>query len=182
VTKLALQPDGKVLASNKGGVEGQYPTIALSRFLPDGSKDPSFRFSLPTNSINSGIWSGFWTTALAVRPDGKILLAGHYERDHFDYWYWSAVSLQRLSFSNPGHQDYAVLKSKTPPCPSRPGQCWAHRQTSAAICINLQMISPHPKPSPSIDCNGWPRDKLASNRTRLILSSVSFCKCRTLFA
>jgi uncharacterized delta-60 repeat protein len=96
VARLALQRDGKLLVGNKGGVDGSYPAIGLSRFLQDGTKDPSFRFHLPTNSINNGLWSGFWTTALTVQPDGRILLAGHYERDHFDYWYWSAVTLQRL--------------------------------------------------------------------------------------
>jgi uncharacterized delta-60 repeat protein len=97
VTELAVQPDGKILAGNKGGVDGGYPTIGLSRFLPDGSRDPSFQFGLPTNSIDGGIWSGFWSTALSVQSDGKMVLAGYFERDHFDYWYWSAVSLQRLA-------------------------------------------------------------------------------------
>ena len=94
VAKLALQPDGKVLVGNKGGVDGSYPSIGLSRFLPDGSRDPGFRFDLPTNSIGRGLWSGFWTTALAVQPGGQILLAGYYERDDFEYWYWSAATLR----------------------------------------------------------------------------------------
>ena len=121
VTKLALQPDGKVLVGNKGGVDGSYPQIGLSRYLPDGTRDPSFQFRLLTNSIpnNNGRWSGFWTTALTVQPDGKILLAGHYERDHFDYWYWSGVTLQRrppdgsegefFSLTWPGPQYIGVL-------------------------------------------------------------------------
>jgi uncharacterized delta-60 repeat protein len=96
VTKLALQPDGRILVGNKGGFDGTSPAIGLSRFLPDGGNDSSFRFRLPTNSINDGIWSGFWATALTVQPDGKILLAGYYERHHSDYEYWSALTLQRL--------------------------------------------------------------------------------------
>jgi len=114
VAKLALQPDGRVLVGNKGGVDGAYPSIGLTRFLPDGRKDPDFRFELPTNSINSGLWSGFWTTALAVQPDGQILLAGYYERDHFDYWYWSAVSLQRLHPDGSGETYFPRLSWPSP--------------------------------------------------------------------
>ena len=114
VAKLALQPDGKVLVGNKGGVDGAYPSIGLTRFQPDGRRDPDFRFAMPTNSINTGLWSGFWTTALAVQPDGKILLAGHYERDHFDYWYWSAVSLQRLQPDGSGEAYFPRLSWPSP--------------------------------------------------------------------
>jgi uncharacterized delta-60 repeat protein len=66
---MALQPDGKVLL---GGcfteIAGQWHPMA-ARLNPDGSLDPSFRFSL----------SGFvQPTALVLQPDGKILV-GYYD-------------------------------------------------------------------------------------------------------
>jgi uncharacterized delta-60 repeat protein len=67
ITALALQPDGKLLA-------GFRQTGDVSRFLPDGSLDSSFNFVPP-----DAHWRivGFWTTALAVQPDGGILVAGY---------------------------------------------------------------------------------------------------------
>lgn len=95
MTKLAMQSDGKILVGKKCGVFRSCYAEGLSRLLTNGSEDPSLDFPMPPDS-GSGAWSGFWTMALAVQPDHRILLAGCFERDHFDYWYWSGVSLQRL--------------------------------------------------------------------------------------
>ena len=81
---LALQPDGKLLLSQWGGVgafvngTNGYGSIRLN---PDGSRDSAF---VPTNIFNPVIGDlGFsfdqmGITALAAQPDGKVLVAALY--------------------------------------------------------------------------------------------------------
>ena len=69
---LAVQPDGKIVLAG-GAYASLAPVPALSRYNPDGSLDPSFSGDgLATfPSLASAT-----ATALAVQPDGKIVVAG----------------------------------------------------------------------------------------------------------
>ena len=71
VSGLAVQEDGKVIAIGDGyGV-----SFLAARFLLDGSIDSSFGVD-GTASVHFP-WGGERTTALAIQPDGAIILVGH---------------------------------------------------------------------------------------------------------
>lgn len=79
---LAIQPDGKIVAAGSTTCDTQrcYSGndnelyVALARFNPDGSLDDMFGASgLVTVTLLSGYGSA---DALALQPDGKIVLAG----------------------------------------------------------------------------------------------------------
>lgn len=73
---VALQPDGKIILAGwsrrvaRGAPSGF--DFALARFNPDGSLDQSFGTA---GKVTTAI-AGAWGDALALQPDGKIVLAG----------------------------------------------------------------------------------------------------------
>jgi uncharacterized delta-60 repeat protein len=66
---VALQPDGKILAA--GAVSG---AMALARYKPDGSPDAAFGSA---GAVRTEVGSVAGAKALALQPDGKIVLAGY---------------------------------------------------------------------------------------------------------
>jgi len=68
---LAIQPDGKILLG--GNCSGDF---CIARFNSDGTLDTTFgnsgKIIQPIGSYND------WGQSLAIQPDGKILLGGHY--------------------------------------------------------------------------------------------------------
>lgn len=72
IGSLAVQADGKVIVS--GRVDGSaYWGTVIMRINPDGSRDTSFqRRGL---GIDGGVF------AMAIQPDGKILLGGAFDKD-----------------------------------------------------------------------------------------------------
>jgi len=72
-TALALQPDGKIVASGSCW-NGSGNDFCLARYLPSGALDTSFN---TTGTVISPIASGNNTAAaLTLQPDGKIVAAG----------------------------------------------------------------------------------------------------------
>jgi uncharacterized delta-60 repeat protein len=71
ITGVAVQPDGKivVVADSADGLPG----FLLARYLPDGSLDPSFGAG---GYVETDFTSGAFADALALQPDGKIVVAG----------------------------------------------------------------------------------------------------------
>jgi uncharacterized delta-60 repeat protein len=70
---VAVQPDGKIVAAGWARVASG-PIVAIARYLPDGSLDPTFA---GTGRLLSS--AGSFTAAahaLALQPDGKIVIAG----------------------------------------------------------------------------------------------------------
>ena len=72
VCALAVQPDGKILVGGDfttlgGGGTGTTPRNRIGRLNADGSLDTSFN-----PGANGGVY------ALAVQPDGKILVGGDF--------------------------------------------------------------------------------------------------------
>jgi uncharacterized delta-60 repeat protein len=89
---IALQPDGKIVA---GGLTVEYDfrydwNFALARFNPDGSVDRTFgdggtvvfNFGGPSDAFNP---SYDRVTALAVRPDGRIVAVGVSQTGYSDF-------------------------------------------------------------------------------------------------
>lgn len=78
VTALAVEPDGDVLAGGRFTDFGGVARSNIMRLTPDGAVDPLF-------DPGSGTDAGFpyrGVTALAVRPDGKVLAGGTFT--HFN--------------------------------------------------------------------------------------------------
>ena len=79
-TKIALQSDGKIVAAGRRGIQF-YPTeqrkgnVALARYNPDGSLDPTFgNGGIVVSDFGQGLES--YAVAVMIQPDGEIVIAG----------------------------------------------------------------------------------------------------------
>jgi uncharacterized delta-60 repeat protein len=74
-TGVAIQPDGKIVV---GGYTGPSASgninFLVARFLPDGTLDPTFGFS--GFNVIDFLGGSDYAYAIALAPDGKIVLAG----------------------------------------------------------------------------------------------------------
>lgn len=73
---LGLQPDGRIVVAGQtdGGTRGSI-RVALARHGADGAPDPTFGAG---GIVVAEIEDGGWGSALALQPDGMILVAGTY--------------------------------------------------------------------------------------------------------
>ncbi len=82
---LALQPDGKIVAVGDAGDgnEDDYYDFAVARYNTDGSLDTSFGFDgLVTTDLGS---DDDEAQAVAIQPDGKIVVAGYNGLNGYDF-------------------------------------------------------------------------------------------------
>jgi uncharacterized delta-60 repeat protein len=77
VVAVAIQPDGKIVAA--GNSSGRSWDFALARYNPDGTLDPTFNGTGKVLTDFSGSGSYDFAHALAIQPDGKIVVAGESE-------------------------------------------------------------------------------------------------------
>lgn len=83
VKTVAVQPDGKVLATGIFAPTNGAPSGSIARFNPDGSWDASFQPSLwpfvqPGDCVpNYGCWQSVEATSVLLQPDGKVLVGGN---------------------------------------------------------------------------------------------------------
>jgi|SRR5581483_4117202 len=79
---VALQPDGKVVAAG-GVVTDGFGGFAVARYLPNGELDPGFgdggKAVTSTGSVDARAF------ALAIQPDGKLVVGGYTLRASFDF-------------------------------------------------------------------------------------------------
>ncbi|MBL7802537.1 MAG: hypothetical protein JNL02_02295 [Saprospiraceae bacterium] len=82
---IAIQPDGKSVVAGQtfGGSIGS-TRLCLSRYLPDGSLDPSFSGDGKTTLL---IGEACEAHTVALQPDGKIVVAGFYTESDVFYPY-----------------------------------------------------------------------------------------------
>ena len=73
----AVQPDGRILAAGVTNARGTHD-FAVSRHLPSGELDPSFGENGVAISDFGESWD--WAHALALQPDGQIVVAGVSDR------------------------------------------------------------------------------------------------------
>lgn len=71
---VALQADGRIVAAGYAG--GAASDFAVARYLPDGSLDTSFG-SAGSGKVTTHLGSVDRATAIAIQPDGAILVGGH---------------------------------------------------------------------------------------------------------
>ena len=74
---IVIQPDGKIVAGGVGGTDPGFLSFdfSVARYNPDGSLDPSFGVGgKVVTDFDNG--STDEASAIALQPDGKIILAG----------------------------------------------------------------------------------------------------------
>jgi uncharacterized delta-60 repeat protein len=71
---IAIQPDGKILAAGRSDATGNNLNFAVVRYMPNGQLDPSF--GTGGMVVTSFADSDAEGRAIAVQPDGKIVVAG----------------------------------------------------------------------------------------------------------
>lgn len=77
INSILIQPDGRIV------VGGDFATINdvlrphIARLNSDGSLDPTFAPAMGPDS-EVGEWTGLGCNAMALQPDGKILIAGQF--------------------------------------------------------------------------------------------------------
>jgi uncharacterized delta-60 repeat protein len=84
VSALALQADGKIVVTGFCS-NGTSFNFCLARYLPSGQLDTSFN-AIGTTVTPVGAW-GDTATAVALQPDGKIIVVGFCDNSdgHFDF-------------------------------------------------------------------------------------------------
>ena len=70
---MAIQSDGKILVAGSTGDD-----YLVLRFHSDGSPDISFDMDGAATAHFGGVGYEETATAIALQPDGRIVLAGHY--------------------------------------------------------------------------------------------------------
>ncbi|MEQ1597435.1 MAG: delta-60 repeat domain-containing protein [Casimicrobium sp.] len=81
LTAVTLQPDGKIVAA--GGCSSTYD-FCLARYLPNGALDTTFNTT--GTVITAIVASADFARALALQPDGKIVVAGTcHNGNNFDF-------------------------------------------------------------------------------------------------
>ena len=73
---VAIQPDGKIVVAGFADVQGDFGDFAVARYHPDGTRDRTFGGDgkVTTNFQKGGGEDRAF--AMALQPDGKIVLAG----------------------------------------------------------------------------------------------------------
>ncbi len=82
IERLAIQPDGRLLLGGTFNRIGDHPRRGLARLNPDGSLDLTFDAGRGLEGPTSGAAADHYSAprAVAVQPDGKILLGGVFTR------------------------------------------------------------------------------------------------------
>jgi len=83
LTAIAIQSDGKIVAAGSSGVGGGTTRIAAARYTAAGALDTSF--SGDGKQLISFSGYGGYANAIALQPDGKLLLAGGQRPGQFNY-------------------------------------------------------------------------------------------------
>ncbi|MCY7347909.1 MAG: FG-GAP-like repeat-containing protein [Pyrinomonadaceae bacterium] len=80
IYRMAVQPDGKIIIAGFFRVAGKFNRDGIARLNADGTVDPTFRAPVITSPtrIGGNIY------AVALQPDGKILIAGAFTQVGFN--------------------------------------------------------------------------------------------------
>lgn len=96
VEKIRQLPDGKLMVAGHFCMANRVAEASVARFWPDGTLDPAFQADIP-----------FEVTAMAVQPDGKVIIGGSYPDPDTE-----ALTLIRLNTD--GTQDFSFQAGTIP--------------------------------------------------------------------
>jgi uncharacterized delta-60 repeat protein len=88
---VAIQPDRKIVLVGTGGVNNDWVIVRLN---PDGTADPSFDFD---GSLGIELMGNDVARAIALQPDGKILVVGDSDRPDEGFGGYDPIYLFRLN-------------------------------------------------------------------------------------
>ncbi len=91
---VAVQADGKIVVA---GYSGGNLNAVLTRFNVDGTLDVTFGVNGRVIENGNQLPGGVTANAVALQPDGKIILAGHYNND-FAVWRYDANGAPDTTF------------------------------------------------------------------------------------
>ncbi|MFD6986406.1 calcium-binding protein, partial [Streptomyces sp. NPDC059956] len=97
--KVAVQPDGKIVAAGRGGFEGF--DFAVARYNTDGSLDSGFGMG-GTVATDPSFGAAGWAQGMALQPDGKIVTAGPGVNCAFEVIRYNTDGSLDTSFSEDG--------------------------------------------------------------------------------
>ena len=83
-TSAVLQPDGMLLVAGVYKNEAQPREFALARYRSDGGLDPSFGVGGKVMLVSPGFADAL-ANGVALRLDGRIAVAGSFEKGHHDH-------------------------------------------------------------------------------------------------
>lgn len=95
INDIIARPDGKIIAvggkTNHNDVGYIFDTVVVTAYNNDGSPDKNFNGTgllmfVPPDSVN--LYTGAWAQAVALQPDGKIIIAGSI-CDHQSHGRWT---------------------------------------------------------------------------------------------
>ncbi len=114
IRSVAVQADGKVLATGIFVVANGTQSRSIARFNPDGSLDASFQpylwpFVQPGDCLpNYGCWQSVEATSVLVQPDGKVLVGGKaWTTIYGDEWSYDVVRPFLGRFETNGSRDWS---------------------------------------------------------------------------
>lgn len=86
IQSIVLQPDSKIVAAGRAFLAGGFwglPGLGLTRYLADGSPDPTFENDGKVD-LRIDLQMDDDTHALALQPDGKIVVGGSTSAENYD--------------------------------------------------------------------------------------------------
>jgi uncharacterized delta-60 repeat protein len=114
IRSVALQPDGKVLATGTFAPTNGIQSSSIARFNADGSWDSSFQLYLwafvqPGDCLPGyGCWQSVEATSVLVQPDGKVLVGGQvWTTIYGDEWSYDVVRPFLGRFETNGSRDWS---------------------------------------------------------------------------
>lgn len=101
VRALAVQPDGKVLVGGRFTSIAGEEALNLARLKPDGSLDPTFIAEIDQPNYGGRV------NAIAVQPDGKIIVGGYF--DHINGVGSATVNVSIARLNPDGSRDASFV-------------------------------------------------------------------------
>jgi uncharacterized delta-60 repeat protein len=74
MSRIAVQPDGKIVAIGESSAPSDFPKFALARYNPDGSLDATFGNGGKVITVIAEVRE--YAHGLVLLPDGKIMISG----------------------------------------------------------------------------------------------------------
>ncbi|MEY2490169.1 MAG: hypothetical protein QOC70_2111, partial [Verrucomicrobiota bacterium] len=98
LSRIALQPDGKIVAIGESSQPFDFPKFALARYNPDGSLDATFGNGGRVITVIAAVRE--YAHGLVLLPDGKIMISGSIDQPNE-----SDTSFALLRYNSDGSLD-----------------------------------------------------------------------------